>query len=68
MQTLDDMLGLKLITPQQHAEIRAWVAQARTPEATMKMPPKLWRTLELASVLMGFDADLAQSPPMRLDP
>ena len=32
---------------------------ARTPEAIMQMPSGLWRSLELASVLMGVDADLA---------
>jgi hypothetical protein len=68
MQTLDDMLSLNLLTADQHAEIGAWVAQARTPEGIMKMPPALWRTLELASVLMGFDADVSQAPLLRLDP
>jgi len=68
MQTLDDMLDLNLLTADQHAEIGAWVAQARTPEAIMKMPPALWRTLELATVLMGFDADVSQAPLLQLDP
>ncbi|ODV08260.1 MAG: hypothetical protein ABT20_12060 [Rubrivivax sp. SCN 70-15] len=30
----------------------------------MKMPAPLWRTLELASVLMNVDADLTQPPSM----
>lgn len=68
MQTLDEMLNRHLLTAGQHAEIRAWVAQAQTPEAIMKMPASLWRKLELASVLMGFDGDLSQPPLMRLDP
>jgi hypothetical protein len=68
MQTLDDMLNLKLLTADQHAEIGAWIAQARTPEAIMAMPPALWRTLELASVLMSFDADVLQAPLLQLDP
>ena len=68
MQTLDDMLKLNLLTADQHAEIRAWVAHARTPEAIMKMPPALWRALELASVLMGFDADVSQAPLLQFDP
>jgi hypothetical protein len=68
MQTLDDMLNLNLLTAEQHAEIGAWVAKARTPEAIMAMPPALWRTLELASVLMGFDADVSQAPLLQLDP
>ena len=28
----------------------------------MQMPAGLWRSLELASVLMGVDADLSQPP------
>ena len=68
MQTLDDMLTQKLLTADQHAEIAAWIAHARTPEAIMKMPAPLWRTLELASVLMGFDADVTQAPLLQLDP
>ncbi len=62
MQTLDEMLSRKLLTPIQHEEIRAWIAQARTPEAIRQMPAPLWRTLELASVLMDVDADLTQPP------
>jgi len=58
MQTLDEMLALKLLSPDQHAEISAWVSQARTPERIMDMPAPLWRTLELASVLMDFDTPL----------
>ncbi|MCU7374632.1 hypothetical protein PEC18_28260 [Paucibacter sp. O1-1] len=61
MQTLDEMLTLKLLTPDQHDEIRAWARRAKTPEKIMQMPPHLWRALEEASVLMDFDADLATS-------
>jgi hypothetical protein len=68
MQTLDDMLSLNLLTANQHAEIRAWVAEADSPEAIMRMPQALWRTLELASVLMGFDADVSQPPLLQFDP
>jgi len=39
-----------------------WISSARTPEAIMQMPASLWRSLELASVLMGVDADLSQPP------
>jgi hypothetical protein len=63
MQTLDEMLSRKLLTVTQHAEIGAWIAQAKTPEAIRQMPAPLWRTLELASVLMDVDADLLQPPP-----
>lgn len=68
MHTLDEMLERHLLTPGQHAQARAWVAQARTPEAILNMPPSLWRKLELASVLMGFDTDLSQPPLLQLDP
>lgn len=57
MQTLNEMLSLNLLTPDQHAEIRAWTMQTKTPERIMQMPPHLWRALELASVLMDFDVD-----------
>jgi hypothetical protein len=62
VQTLDEMLSRKLLTAEQHAEIGAWIAHARTPEAIRQMPAPLWRTLELASVLMNVDADLTQAP------
>ena len=64
MKTIDEMLSLRLLTPEQHREIGAWIAHARTPEAIMQMPAPLWRSLELASVLMGFDEDLARPPCM----
>ena len=62
MQTLDEMLSRKLLTPTQHFEIATWIAHARTPEGIRRMPAPLWRTLELASVLMNVDADLTQPP------
>ncbi len=62
MQTLDDMLNRNLLTTDQHAEIGAWISQARTPEAIMAMPSSLWRSLALASVLMDFDAEVSQAP------
>jgi len=67
MKTIDEMLSLNLLTPDQHADIGAWVAHARTPEAIMQMPAPLWRSLELASVLMNFDADLLQPPSLDHD-
>lgn len=60
MQTLDEMLSRQLLTADQHAAIGAWIRQARTPEAIMAMPPALWRSLALASLLMNVDADLTQ--------
>jgi hypothetical protein len=61
MQTLDEMLSLNLLTADQHADIRAWTRWAKTPERIMQMPDHLWRALEMASLLMDFDGDLA--PP-----
>ena len=62
MKTIDEMLVQRLLTPAQHREIRAWISAARTPEGILEMPASLWRSLELASVLMGVDADLMQPP------
>jgi hypothetical protein len=62
VQTLDEMRDRCLLTDEQHAEIGAWVSQARTPDAILAMPEALWRTLELASVLMDVDADLRRPP------
>jgi len=67
VQTLDEMLTRSLLTLDQHGEIGAWIAQARTPEGILQMPPGLWRTLELASVLMNVDANLSQPPCLRAD-
>ncbi|PND39024.1 hypothetical protein C1O66_16815 [Paucibacter aquatile] len=52
MQTLNEMLALKLLSPEQHFEILSWTTQAKTPERILEMPPHLWRSLELASVLL----------------
>ena len=68
MQTLDDMLSRHLLTPEQHGQIGAWIAAARTPQAIREMPAELWRTLELASVLMGFDADMMLPAPLGIEP
>jgi hypothetical protein len=68
MQTLDDMLSRHLLTPEQHRQIGAWIAAARTPQAILDMPAELWRTLELASVLMGFDADMMLPAPLGAEP
>ena len=67
MQTLDEMLSLHLLSPDQHLQIAAWIAEVRTPEAIVQMPAHLWRALELASVLMGFDADVTQPPWLGAD-
>jgi len=64
MQTLDEMRDRHFLNADQHAEISAWVSQARTPEAILAMPAELWRSLELASVLLGVDADLQREPAL----
>ena len=64
VQTLDEMRNLHLLTPDQHAQIGAWIAERKTPEAILQMPPHLWRAFALASMLMGFDADVMQPPLM----
>ncbi len=68
MQTLDEMLSRHLLSPEQHAQIGEWIASVRTPEAIMQMPAPLWRALELASLLIGFDDDVTQAPLLELDP
>ena len=68
MQTLDDMLNRQLLTADQHAAIGAWIRDKRTPEAIMDMPPPLWRSLALASLLMNLDADLTQPPLLSAGP
>lgn len=57
MLLLDEMLSLNLLTADQHAEIGAFVRQARTPDRILEMPSHLWKVLEGASVLMDFDPD-----------
>ncbi len=62
VKTIDEMLSLNLLTADQHQQIGAWIAQQRTPDGIRQMPAPLWRALELASVLMNFDAPLLQPP------
>ena len=64
MKTLDEMLSLNLLSTVQHAQVAAWISQARTPERILEMPAPLWRSLELASVLMDVDRDLTQPPAL----
>ena len=62
MKTLDEMLSLRLLSPEQHRDIGSFIAQARTPEAILEMPEPLWRALSMASMLMNLDAELQQPP------
>ena len=61
------MLSRSLISAEQHGQMAAWIAHARTPEAIMEMPEPLWRALQLASLLMNVDADLLQPPLLGAD-
>ena len=64
MKTIDEMLNLALLTPAEHQQISAWIAQAATPEEILKMPPALWRAVERASAVMGIDEDLMRPPAL----
>ena len=37
MKTIDEMLHLALLTPDQHHQISAWIAHADSPEEILKM-------------------------------
>ena len=64
MKTIDEMLNLALLTPDEHQQISRWIAQADTPDEILKMPPLLWRAVERASAVMGIDEDLTRSPSL----
>lgn len=62
MKTIDEMLSLDLLTPDQHQQISAWIAQAASPEEILQMPAPLWQAVERASAVMGVDDDLLRPP------
>lgn len=64
MKTIDEMLNLALLTPDEHQQISSWIAQADTPDEILKMPPLLWRAVERASAVMGIDEDLLRPPAL----
>lgn len=64
MKTIDEMLHLDLLTPEQHHEIGTWIARAESPEEILKMPAALWQAVERASEIMGVDDDLMRPPAM----
>ncbi|MNR10305.1 hypothetical protein D3C85_1265500 [compost metagenome] len=64
MKTIDEMLHLDLLTPEQHQAIGSWIAQADTPEEILKMPAALWSAVERASEVMGVGEDLLRPPAM----
>jgi hypothetical protein len=63
MRTIDEMLHLSLLTPEQHQAVSQWIALSRTPEDILLMPTALWQAVERASEVMGIDRDL-QRPPL----
>lgn len=64
MKTIDEMLHLALLTPDEHRQISHWIAQANSPDEILKMPPLLWRAVERASAVMGIDDDLMRPPAL----
>lgn len=64
MKTIDEMLHLALLTPDQHSQISAWLAQAHSPDDILSMPTELWRAIERASDIMGIDNDLLRPPAL----
>ncbi|WP_198084745.1 hypothetical protein [Variovorax sp. E3] len=64
MKTIDEMLNLDLLTPDQHHQINAWIARANSPEEILQMPAPLWQAVERASEVMGIDADLTRPPAL----
>ena len=64
MKTIDEMLHLDLLTTEQHAFIREWIAQSRTPERILQMPAPMWQALERASESMGIPEDLLREPAL----
>lgn len=62
MKTIDEMLHLELLTPEEHGAIAAWLAREKSPDGILGMPQALWGALEKASVAMNIDADLTRPP------
>jgi hypothetical protein len=64
MKTIDEMLHLELLTPEQHGEISAWIARSSSPEEILQMPAPLWRAVERASQVMGISNDFLRPPAL----
>jgi hypothetical protein len=67
MRTIDEMLHLALLTPEQHRQISAWIARSGSPDEILQMPPALWQAVERASEVMGIDQDLLRPPTLTAD-
>ena len=64
MRTIDEMLHLALLTPEQHHQISTWIAQSDSPDDILQMPFHLWQAVERASEIMGIDQDLLRPPSL----
>ena len=64
MKTIDEMLNLDLLTPEQDAEISAWIARSASPDEILQMPAPLWQAVERASKGMGIDEALLRPPAL----
>ena len=64
MKTIDEMLNLDLLTPEQHAEISAWIARSASPDEILQIPAPLWQAVEPASKVMRIDEDLPRPPAL----
>eukprot|EP01030_Chromulinospumella_sphaerica_P006957 gene6957-6806_t len=51
MKTIDEMLNLDLLTPEQHAEISARTPRSASPDEILQMPAPLWQAAERASTV-----------------
>jgi hypothetical protein len=67
MKTIDEMLHLALLTPDEHQQISSWIALTESPDEILKMPTPLWRAVERASAVMGIDDDLLRPPALDAD-
>ena len=67
MRTIDEMLHLALLTPEQHHQISTWIAQSNSPDDILQMPSHLWQAVERASEIMGIDQDLMRPPSFDAD-
>ena len=67
MKTIDEMLHLALLTPDEHQQISHWIARSATPDEILAMPQPLWRAVERASEVMGIDQDLLRPPALDAD-
>lgn len=64
MKTIDEMLHLDLLTPEQHQKIEAWISASGSPDEIMQMPSLLWQAVERASQVMGVTEDLLRPPAL----